>query len=1628
MNRQQILYRQLFFRQVFSRQVFSRQRRQSLWLLVVLCTLLTSLLPLISVQAAPLAAPVTEETATEATTTVELIAVEDQGMIENVPNFIAPLYPYFVIAGRNSTNQDWNFIQFDLSQIPADATIVGAQLKVGVFSFGGPARGIEVGRVDGDWEEGVTSWSTMPPVTWVGNVQTITERSEVTWPLKPLVEAWHTGTFANNGVVVRGLDNGNGAGSQARTKDGVCLDQDQNDVCDYDFDLPPRLVIAYTVPVFEGAHPDLGDAPDSTNHHGVNNTAYAGVLGNFPTVRTGTAAGQGAGPLHNNLTGEGILGNFLSRELEADLGPDQDAPRNNILRNTVTGAIGDVADNDRGDDGWRNRNIRFFNCERQTLTIRVTKAPTATLQQMYLNVWFDGTHDGDWNDNGPCIPEEGGQPLPATEWIVQDFVVNMNAIAAGGFLDIPVNTERVLNISEGERHWMRFMLSERPAVQVAGHADGRGPHPDGALKSYDFGETEDVLQQAALTGENGTLEIKKSVITDGEPVEWLDTVTYEIRLRQNGGTQPMQAQIRDVLPYPLVVYPTIDGGGVHYVTVSSPTGGAAPLQAQLETIPPSAGNPPQQVVKWQGTLLPNAEIKLTFLVRVLTLCQPAQQTQTIQNIAQARPRNGALISDQVSFTAKCLGYDEGNIEFDPEPIDNPVDWDDITHLPVSGTILNKHPYTVTIGLYQKPSTLNSEIQASEVATTSKPPRPINLGEIPIPPNGSKPFEVVLRMTDGISEVISGENDPLTQIGFCILLDDSGDCPNQAQFPNLHGNVPISTHIRPADLGDAPDNSNHFGVNMAAYPGVPALFPTVFDPATGAQQGPRHLHPRAFHLGQRVSREIEADLGPDQDPLNNIVPPANDPDNDRFDDGSRLRNLVNCQPAAADVQVAILPAAVAYFQNKGTPAYLNVWLDSNRDGDWADGFTCQDPQGQNQAVVEHILIDFPINVVGLGAGLHNLPNIPTNRVLWPAQLANRPTWVRFTLSDAPSNKTLSFGPAANPIKYGDGRGYAQPFRVGETEDYIRTYDGNAVDLTVQLTASSQQVAKQEAGLQAAAVDQLGNFEIQMFKIDVANIGSAGVQGALLEFQIPEKLRGQQPVVLRAPGVSSQNISFNFDKLTMLLPFIEQNNVFEVVLGWYGCITCTLAASADVDYTANVNLMVTGDVDTSNNTSSATSRGLLSSPMGGAFMDYTDDSCMDHIVGGMAVTNRSTVQLRGKAEPNSIIAILIGLLKVATVNSDANGAFVYNATLGQGLHDIRFEYENQVQGASLAITSPRDPASGQATGKRMRLLVNSALPYDPMSVCFTDSNGKSIFMPTFGLASHFNQAETLASSVLRLNPGESYKMSVYGNGSNVNSYFKVILEDLLVSSLVDQDGDGLFTGLVSIPNAMQAAAAQATQRMMLTSVNGSSETSFANDVESASEGVISNRVTGQPVQNASVVALAAQVDGASVVYAAPAGETLGQPNPLTSAANGTYRFNLPNGIYRIDVLAVGYQPYRSGDIEVTDGQLAQNIALSPVVNEATTQIVYITANGFSPAVVTVAPGSVVEFVNLDTSDHSASGAQWDSGVLGIGDSYKFKLSTAGSFSYSDGADASSTATITVGDVPQATQKVFLPVVQK
>lgn len=631
-------------------------------------------------------------------------------------------------------------------------------------------------------------------------------------------------------------------------------------------------------------------------------------------------------------------------------------------------------------------------------------------------------------------------------------------------------------------------------------------------------------------------------------------------------------------------------------------------------------------------------------------------------------------------------------------------------------------------------------------------------------------------------------------------------------------------------------------------------------------------------------------------------------------------------------------------------------------------------------------------MALGAGLHNI-NASTGLVPWPS--GDQPAWVRITLSERPSNKTLSAG----TLNYGDGRGYPQPFRTGETEDYLYSPAVVGPDLEVGLTARTERRVTQNASVQGAATDALGNFEIQLFKIEYSNRGAATAQNALLEFQIPEPLRGAELALLQSPGIRSENISFNFDKLKFALDPLAPGQEGVIVLGWGGCITCTVSASGvALESSATVTVQLAGDTDASNNQSSATARGLLSFPIIGAFMDYTDDVA-DRVITGRAATCRAEQTLHGRAEPNRIIAILIGLQQVATVTSDANGNFSHTVTLPNGLHWISARYaQTGVNVAQVEIVSPRDAASGQATG----ILVNTSLPLDPMSVTFTDSKGRTIAVPTLGRS--FGATQTGAF----LRSGETYTVGVDSCGVTSSQRGSITFNDIVISSLTDPDGDGRYTGSFIYNPGATAADAAAANELQLAIGAGATQHSYG--------------VTVQP--------LAAQLaESAQTLYNLVAAGVLGQANPALTDVDGSYSFVAPAGTYRLEVMQGGYQSYRTGNINVAMGELAVDVALAPLVADAATHTVYMTANGFDPATLTAPPGSVVEFVNLDLAEHGARHANaWDSGALAPGGRFKVKLNTAGTFVYADLADALTQGVIVVANDAPAARSLYLPVVTR
>jgi hypothetical protein len=237
----------------------------------------------------------------------------------------------------------------------------------------------------------------------------------------------------------------------------------------------------------------------------------------------------------------------------------------------------------------------------------------------------------------------------------------------------------------------------------------------------------------------------------------------------------------------------------------------------------------------------------------------------------------------------------------------------------------------------------------------------------------------------------------------------------------------------SDLGDAPDSSNSFGmppplVLMTAYPkggpaGVIAHYPTVYQMGS-PPYGPIHWASWVVaHLGPAVSPEMEADIGPDADPTNNIIPLKDTPDLDNFDDGVQMPLVLpHCQWTTFDYSVFIMPPMPPPMPQT-PPLYVNVWFDWNRDGDWDDTLEC---------IKDDVLIPAPEwavqnqLIVGLPAGLHKITT-PPFMPWYPATGDTPPIWMRITLSEQKWFPTAGvLGDGGSGPKYG--------YLYGETEDY------------------------------------------------------------------------------------------------------------------------------------------------------------------------------------------------------------------------------------------------------------------------------------------------------------------------------------------------------------------------------------------------------------------------------------------------------------------------------------------------------------------------------------------------------------------------------------------------------------------
>jgi alpha-tubulin suppressor-like RCC1 family protein len=364
---------------------------------------------------------------------------------------------------------------------------------------------------------------------------------------------------------------------------------------------------------------ESGDAPGSTAA-GQDIAAYPGVPGRFPSLDDGGIYG----PKHANP-----LRYYLGDATSVDAPVDADGVPNVDMVNRV-------ANLDTGDDGWLNGRdiLRFDDCQTVTLRIRIRRGALVTSSApLYLNAWFDGNRDGDWQDSRGC-----GTGRIGREWIVQNHTVpNRLQPSAGDYVDIDVTTQPVASNSPANPAWMRISLSDRPAITPTSPA-GALPDGRGMVSPYGYGETEDYLWDPITPSEQyGDWEIRKTLINSG-PFDVGSTLEYSIEVRRLGGSMAnVAAALVDVLP-PQASF--VSGVAFNEVT---PT--ANPASAVYE----AGYGGPNGRVRWTGTLSAGAQFRLRFQVRV-NACTSAPVRNTAALIL---PGPGRVISTTLETPLSC---------------------------------------------------------------------------------------------------------------------------------------------------------------------------------------------------------------------------------------------------------------------------------------------------------------------------------------------------------------------------------------------------------------------------------------------------------------------------------------------------------------------------------------------------------------------------------------------------------------------------------------------------------------------------------------------------------------------------------------------------------------------------------------------------------------------------------------------------------------------------------------------------------------------------------------------------------------------------------------------------------------
>lgn len=163
-----------------------------------------------------------------------LTAVEDTYVSEGSPTTNYGSEDYMSVARSEFTQESFALLRFSLSSIPAGSTIHSASLQLYLTSGGSSAKTLDIYRATEAWSFSSVTWNSRPNTTCCYGSTSVGTTSGLyyAWDITSLVDGWVNGSYANNGLAVRGP-----SGSSWFKSFATLSTSNQ-----------PRLVINYTAP------------------------------------------------------------------------------------------------------------------------------------------------------------------------------------------------------------------------------------------------------------------------------------------------------------------------------------------------------------------------------------------------------------------------------------------------------------------------------------------------------------------------------------------------------------------------------------------------------------------------------------------------------------------------------------------------------------------------------------------------------------------------------------------------------------------------------------------------------------------------------------------------------------------------------------------------------------------------------------------------------------------------------------------------------------------------------------------------------------------------------------------------------------------------------------------------------------------------------------------------------------------------------------------------------------------------------------------------------------------------------------------------------------------------------------